>query len=116
MNISELSGNLLDFWVAKALRDVVQPDGNGGWIDIAGKPYKPSTDPARGQPMMERELVHSAPMPGKNWIWCAIAVPRDERGPGSKAAWQEGRTQLAAGMRAIVSSRYGTEVSDLPQE
>lgn len=93
MKVSDLSGPTLDAWVSKAL---ARP---------AGPAY--SSDWEAGGPVIEKERIHVAPMPGKGWVWCAVVV--SETGKG---AWQEGRTPLVAAMRALVASRYG---SGLPE-
>ena len=93
MKVSELSGATLDAWAAK----------------VIGKPPGPpySTSWAEAGPVIEKERIHVAPMPGKGWIWCAVVSSEDSRG-----TWQEGRTPLIAAMRALVSSRHGKEVPD----
>lgn len=91
MKVSDLSGPALDTWAAKAL---AKPPG---------PPY--SSDWEAGGPVIERELIHVAPMPAKDWVWCAVVVKGDSRG-----AWQEGRTPLVAAMRALVASRFGNQL------
>ena len=93
MKTSGLSGATLDTWVAKAIS---KPPGAA---------YSSSWE--AGGPLIEKERIHVAPMPGKGWVWCAVVVSESTKG-----AWQEGRTPLIAAMRALVASRYGNDLPD----
>lgn len=105
MKTSELTGAQLDAWVATA-----------AGLVIGHLPYLPSTEWADGGPLIEREGIHVAPMPGKGSTWCAIALGRvHERAGGGRGKWMEGPTSLIAAMRAYVASKFGEEVPDLPK-
>lgn len=107
MLVSELTGAELDRWVARCdgWRAEVEPVET--WIARTGS-Y--STDYAVGGPLMDRFKVHSAPMPARNWVWCAVVVPTDDRPGQARGVWMEGPTRLIASMRAIVSNRFGRDV------
>lgn len=103
MKTSELTGALLDYYVAEAegmLRMIKTDDLREKLGD-----YSPSTKWAHGGPILERERIqleyhgwHKA-MP-----WCAMEAKmtgrRDERAS----------TPLAAAMRLYVSIKFGDEV------
>lgn len=134
MKVSELSGELLGLWVAKALSyelvsELVQIGeaalgkrghvifySESGELLVAGKvlhgPWRPHEDWAQGGPIIEREGIelvlagHALASAGNEWV-----VPDwlyDEVG-GNKAY---GPTPLIAAMRAFVASKYGEEVPD----
>lgn len=99
MRTSELGGKTLDSWVSKALGEPTGVAYTSSW---------PNFDQ-----LLEREAIHVAPMPGKNFIWCAIVVGRPNgRLPEGRGGWIEGATPRIAVARAIVSARYGTEVTE----
>lgn len=93
MQVSDLSGPLLDAWAAKAAGKAPGPAYSTSWADAG--------------PLIEKHHIHIAPMAGKGYVWCATVV--DDSGRG---AWKEGRTPLVAAMRALVAARYGAEVPD----
>lgn len=93
MKTSDLAGSALDAWTAKALAKPVGPA------------Y--STSREEGGPLIEKERIHVAPMPGKGWIWCATVVSESGR-----PTWQEGRSPLVAAMRALVAFKIGIDVPD----
>lgn len=78
MHVSDLSGSLLDAWVAKAAGKAPGPAYSSSWADAG--------------PLIEKHHIHIAPMAGKGYVWCATVV--DEAGRG---AWKEGRTPLVSG-------------------
>ncbi|ABM33283.1 DUF2591 family protein [Paracidovorax citrulli] len=93
MRVSDLSGSLLDHWVAKAINSAPGPRYSSSWGD--------------GGPLIDKHFIHVAPMPGKGRTWCAIVVSDSVRG-----TWREGPDPLVAGMRALVASKFGAEVPD----
>lgn len=102
MKTSELAGALLEAWVARALGEEPGTAYTTSW---------PGFDR-----LLEREAIHVAPMPGKNYQWCAIVVGRPGgRLPEGRGGWLEGATPRIAVARAIVAARFGAEVSDTPQ-
>lgn len=101
MKTSELGGQVLHDWIAKAL------------IEEPGTAYSTSW-PGFDQ-LLEREAIHVAPMPGKAYQWCSIVVGRPGgRLPEGRGPWQEGPNPRIAVGRAIVATRFGPEVADLP--
>lgn len=64
MKTSELGGQVLHGWIAKALLEEPGTAYNTSW---------PGFDQ-----LLEREAIHVAPMPGKAYQWCSIwsVVPR----------------------------------------
>lgn len=126
--VSELIGHELDAWVARAERQAVKVFGSDSGGDViatrAGNRWKiihggtvmeqlraglyhPSTNPAQGQPIMERERI------GARWDDETLFGQPQNRWlaehPGLSYAL-EGPTALIAGMRALVASRFGEEV------
>ena len=96
---ADLAGRELDNWVARALGEEPGTAYSTAW---------PGFDR-----IQEREAIHVAPMAGKNFRWCAVVVGRPGgRLPEGKGGWVEGATPREAMGRAIVSSRYGSEVPD----
>lgn len=123
MKTSELTGALLDYWVAKAegyeaeiLKDdkgefVVRTERfeNGGH---SRGPFFPSTNWLDGGPIIERERIVIAPNK-QGWHWYAY----------TGGYWineslmdyqieEDGETGLIAAMRAYVASKFGDEVLD----
>lgn len=99
MKTSDLSGALLDSWVAKANGRAPESD------------YSPSSEWAQGGPILEREGIHVAPMPAKGGTWCAISLGRvQDRPSGGRGTWVEGPSLLVAGMRAYVAAKFGPTV------
>lgn len=110
MKTSELTGALLDLWVARAEGQKVfayrTPDGVLDHLVTAhmsfgnGK-YAPSTDWAQGGPIIDREKIAlkfdatswDAQTQGDDWIYAAP-------------------TSLVAAMRAYVASKFGDTVPD----
>ncbi|WP_398501871.1 hypothetical protein [Variovorax sp.] len=98
MKTADLAGAALNAWIAKALGEPTV-DYLADW---------PGFDR-----LLEREAIHVAPMPGKNWQWCAIVVGKPGgRLPEGRGPWLEGATPRVAVGRAIVAARYGGEVHD----
>ncbi|WP_431106639.1 hypothetical protein [Variovorax paradoxus] len=99
MKTSELAGRQLDAWVAKALGEEPGTAYTEEW---------PNFDRVQ-----EREAIHVAPMPGKNYQWCAIVVGRPGgRLPEGRGGWVEGQNPRLAVGRAIVSARFGGKSMD----
>ena len=125
MKTSELTGALLDYWVARA-------SGKGCWQWSDGKPvtfadwqsthslhsrfvndsmasYRPSSDWAHGGPIIERERIKLMPTIPTAETWhatkCSSATLAD------MIVWRgKADTPLVAAMRCYVSQKFGDEV------
>lgn len=112
MRTSELTGALLDYWVARAEgfsdAKIVGEQGNPNdeFCLINRRPYMPSTDWAQGGPVIEREEISLLPGP-----WSAQVFLED----GLRSFEGIGLTPLIAAMRAYVASKFGDEVPDLAE-
>lgn len=120
MKVSELIGEQLDHWVARANGWTFGPphkmldcdiwrDADGEFVGCApASGYKPSSDWSYGGPIIEREHINvttkSNPDMGGNQ-WMAI-YPRNFASRGS------GSTPLIAAMRAFVTRKFGDEVEE----
>jgi len=105
MKTADLTGALLDFWVAKATGAKPSVDSQMQFI--------PSTSWEQAGPIIEREGIHIAPMPGKGSTWCATAVGRlQDRANATPGPWIQGPTPLVAAMRAFVAAKFGTDVQN----
>jgi|SRR5687768_14588427 len=125
MKVSELTGPLLDYWVAKAEGLMPYREDSGHkryWLVdtpemsimiIGQKPktnkpewrYSPSVNWSQGGPIIEREKITVYPETytvGEIWFAHSFA---------SKYTY-DGNTPLIAAMRAYVASRFGKEVDD----
>lgn len=113
MKTSELTGALLDYWVARSngtdAADLWIDRGNGrNLADCvffkSGVPFRPSTSWAHGGPIIERERIQ---LEFHDWHreepWCA---QKHQRG----GDYERGPTPLVAAMRAYVASKFGDEV------
>lgn len=124
MKVSELEGELLDAWVAKAhgMVSMEHPiakgkpwtrfwgydkrDGVHAGPRVAVAKFRPSTDWSWGGPIIEREKI---------WIsdeedsWIASLPPHVDTGAGRDLI-QSGKSPLVAAMRAYVANKYGEEV------
>ncbi len=131
MKISELSGALLDYWVAKAegftvkLLENAGPPGHAVVVKLVSGThfhgfYKPSTDWAQAGPIIERENITLIPssVGGAEGKWSAeVGIFDhyiDDGLPGLSGRGRTGPTPLVAAMRAFVAGKYGDQVPDLP--
>jgi hypothetical protein len=123
MNVSELTGALLDYWVARANGWTFGPphkvhewdvwrDGSGEIVGtIPAQSYTPSTDWAQGGPIIEREQGAFQTYHG------LLGYPADRIVSASMGRelmryQMDGPTHLVAAMRAYVASKFGAEVAD----
>lgn len=116
MKTSELEGDKLDYWVAKAMGG---PRFDGPW--------HPSTDWEEGGPIIERELIsivaskyvdrfeRECVPPEERWTASVGPYSHyiDDSLPGFGGHGQVGPTPLIAAMRSYVESKYG---EDVPEE
>lgn len=109
MKTSELTGALLDYWVARAHGKHNPRIMIGGVCGINGSPFRPSTNWSQGGPLIDGyEAFIGQRSPG--FVQVEIMGDNDELNfpdiPG------EGPTTLIAVCRAIVRRTYGDEVPD----
>lgn len=126
MTVAELSGDKLDYWVAKAEGrkckvDVVLIGPNRGkpacqvWVERTdmnsyGIEYSPSTNWLHGGPIIERTRISVGISPYGTWS----AFYTDPNLP-SNVHWP-GNTPLEAAMRCYVAKELGRSVPDeIPQ-
>lgn len=129
---SDLTGNALDWAVAKAEGVTLHDFGRGAleaWVkdSLTGEDeyiafYRPSTDWSQGGPIIEREGLwvhdHAAASPAIAHLctpdkkWFAFAKHSHD---GTAPRCYYGETFLIAAMRAYVASKLGDEV-DVPDE
>lgn len=105
--VSELSGAELDYWVAMAegYRKIIDHYESQDDIFICECfQWSPSTNPAQGWPIIEREKISSI-FSKKDQIWYSVIdkLPLTQH---------EGETSLIADMRCRVASVYGEYVGD----
>ena len=107
MKTSDLTGSMLDYWVAKA-------EGHEPTVDSQMK-FTPSTSWAQGGPIIERERI--AVMGDDETGWAAAwqtssdeveGLPEFRRVAGE--CWQFGPAALIAAMRAFVAQKFGEDV------
>lgn len=97
MKVADLSGALLDKWVA-----------NAHGMMLYHEDWQPSREWAQGGPILEAAKI--ATDANNIWgIWVAW-IGTDEEDPGYVEC--QGKTLLEAAMRCYVESRLGPEVDD----
>ncbi|WP_321354567.1 phage protein NinX family protein [Pseudomonas extremaustralis] len=124
VKVSELSGPALDWAVAQVekvpvRRELSGYDGNGNcvaWLSHQCLPYSPSTDWARGGPLLDDWDIQIASTDDDDGYpdrvyGCANVMGRKPGAWGTKT----GPTILIAVMRAIVFSSLGEEI-EIPDE
>lgn len=126
MKVSELTGEWLDFWVAKAEGHEVDPPLAPGqeWPDREklGRKYEPnyirfSTDWKWAGPIIEREriaVIKNGGGPFEAYHQADFGGPDCQVTNGNSCGIPlgEGSTYLIAGMRAFVASKFGEELPD----
>lgn len=122
MDVNSLSGELLDYWVARAEAESIpdemerSPSGDislvrmglhgESWAALWRHPnfrFRPSSDWAQGGPIIERERIRLVPGADE---WVADHMSDAGTFIGVDAA------SLVAAMRAYVASQFGGEVPD----
>lgn len=129
VKVSELSGALLDYWVARAEGHTAIVNGGICYVGINAVSvqqvngyvphYSPSTDWAAGGVIIERERIalfqtfhegHTYFSEERRWTaWTNGAMYETEVSGDAEGV---GPTQLGAAMRAFVASKFGEEVKD----
>ena len=117
MRTSELTGALLDYWVARAegftaeIKSPAQGVHARCWtLDEEGRAgfgWHPSTSWAQGGPIIEREVIGFG-IPISDLGYQAFLYKEGQ----PVVAW--GKTHLIAAMRAYVASKFGDEVAAAP--
>lgn len=103
-----LIGPALD-WAAGIADGDKEPNLTGGYDGIGNycEPWAPSTNPAQGQPILERERINLKNDGLTRGAWWACK-------PEGRFH-QSGPTMLIAGLRCFVERKLGDEV-DVPDE
>lgn len=129
MKVTELSGAMLDYWVARAngwrranfgAKQNVLDEAGEWWskrddvvLTVEVAEYTPSFDWSQGGPIIDRERInvcepdHSFGAHGaETRDWCAFFSR-------ANGCMQHGPTPLIAAMRAYVASKFGDTVEDI---
>lgn len=140
MRVSEMQGEALDMWVAKAEGHELTTDlqkigeaaigigpaalfrSEAGVLGLSceggGRKWNPSTDWSCGGPIIERERINLLKFDDAAQPWCAVIHNSDEH--WIDTTWYDedwkGPTPLIAAMRAFVASVFGEEVPDLAMD
>lgn len=105
--VSELSGADLDYWVAKSLgyRHIIDKYETADDMFVCYfVDWSPSTNPAQGWPIIERDKIKICPQINDNWYaFKGLLVTQNG---------MQGETSLIAAMRCRVASVYGETVGD----
>lgn len=123
MKTSELTGALLDYYVAKARNKIINPESLTSPHGCEVRPalygrnvalpeyesYHPSQNWELGGPIVEREKIAIEFHPSLGWRAC---VDNTFSGDESPDPYSSGPTPLIAAMRAYVASKFGEEVPD----
>lgn len=107
MRVAELEGALLDLWVARAENVGVYADAHGD-VWQGNRTYRPSSDWARGGPIIEHARIQIVPQDVNHLRWSAYIDEGLQ--PGAPPIEQYGETPLQAAMRAYVASKFGDKV------
>jgi hypothetical protein len=115
MKVSELSGDVLDYWVAKAEgleAEIREHRGNLVFLPSEGYEYNfaPAHRWEQGGPIIERERIVIVPPTIGSESWLAIIDDTFETVHGHHPVAEIGPTPLVAAMRAYVASKFGEEV------
>ncbi|TXD58844.1 DUF2591 domain-containing protein [Ralstonia sp. TCR112] len=117
MLVEKLGGALLDYWVARAMRDgeaaYFEQDEN--WhATLNGVPVHYSTDWAQAGPILENESISTVKMYGEWRAGYGFNVGTEYGEPCHELKHEQiGKTPLQAAMRAYVASKFGDEVPDM---
>jgi hypothetical protein len=132
MKVSELTGEQLDYWVAKAIGCSVERANMGpGWIvatagmgaRVTGLPlnnpmhWSPSQDWVQGGPLIESMRIsiwHRSPNDYASTSYWAASAGFERPEANAVRFLLVGTTPLEAAMRAVVALVYGEQVPDAP--
>jgi hypothetical protein len=117
MKVSDLSGVLLDYWVAEAQGMLRMVEGT---MEHRLGGYSPSSQWRTGGPIIEREKMMIC-QEGDGWgasppNGCWNPSEYSAREMGVENGYGYGPTPLAAAMRAYVHSKFGDTVPDLDEK
>lgn len=129
MKTSDLTGSLLDQWVARALGLDTLPlePGNWCWVYVkngtAKEAFRPSQDWAHGGPLLESTLAKGGLLECRVWDGGELPEPyefanRDADCRPLNGDWsaplvmENGLTPLIALCRAIVAEKFGDELPE----
>lgn len=105
--VSELTGALLDYWVAKAEGLDPEISAFGACLVTGVADYAPSINWAQGGPLIEK---HNIPLEQCMDTWTAMAPN------ATMFVEADGDTPLQAICRAVVRAKFGNEVPDQPEK
>jgi hypothetical protein len=122
MKVSELTGALLDYWVARVMHPKESITIRESSLGVKGcylldtddnewKFYTPSRRWSDGGPIIDRKRIILKPYDDGGW-GSALDFDGDARGGIFDGTSQEGETPLVAAMRVHVASHYGDIVPD----
>lgn len=103
MKTAELTGALLDYWVARADRGLEPKDAH--WIRSGDYGFYPSTSWSDGGPLIDKYEIDIEKM-YTDWLACLL----NKTGATIVA---EGDTPLQAICRAVVRAAFGDEVEEV---
>jgi hypothetical protein len=119
MQVAELEGALLDYWVGRALglngirlgRQEATYISTSIGINVR-ETYSPSTNWAHGGPIIESEQIDLAAPTKDDDYWTSNPTPWPNEALSFGVV--SGRTPLVAAMRAYVASKFGSDVGEVP--
>ena len=129
IKVSEATGAVLDYMVAKANNHTISYDGIGYWIvgpglckligpqwNSGGRNYgwSPSTNGNDAVPIIEREKI-TLTYDAEDQTYSAHIAAFRQKGQSLKTRWKQGPTALIAAMRCHVAAELGDEV-EVPDE
>jgi hypothetical protein len=125
MKVSELTGEALDYWVARAANIAIKRRADGFLYTDEDHPklWQPSNFWDTAGPIIERERIGifegaQWPEPGTppaQWVWYACVDGAPNYGTNLESydhPTVSGPTPRIAAMRAFVASKFGEEVPD----
>lgn len=110
METSELTGEKLDYWIAKTVGVNVYFDAEIKgklYLTEGGDSYSPSTNWAQGGPLIEKYNIKIDNHVSDGWV-----MPTQWRAKMIQMPLKVGETPLLAAMRCLVAGAYGDEVPD----
>ena len=114
MQVSNLRGALLDYWVGKAFDmevSIYREGGDGDPVCVLGEQssralYSPSTDQVQGGELIDMKGVSTICLSFGEWSASTFEMGDEDN--------FKGPTRLVAATRALVGGTFGETVPDLP--